>query len=272
MHTVETIFAVHHVRKMRGSSQAHLIRASDNNLYVAKFQNNPQHPKVLANEYLASTLGRSLGLPIPEAKIISVEKSLIEQTPELRIKAAQFSVPCASGLQFASRYAADSCQEQVVDCLPISMLKRVSNPQAFACMLAFDKWTGNCDGRQALFIRNSGERSYRAVFIDQGYCFNAEQWSFPDLTLHGVYYRNHFYAGVTGWQSFEPVLPAIERIDIADLRNAALQIPAEWYQHDSKGLSDLIATLHTRRSLVRDLITAFRRDSRNPFPNWVLEK
>lgn len=181
-------------------------------------------------------------------------------------------MPCASGLQFASRYAADPCQEQIFDYLPISIVKSVSNPQALALMLAFDKWTGNCDGRQALFITKSGERSCRAVFIDQGYCFNAEHWSFPDLPLHGVYYRNHLYAGVTGWQSFEPVLSAIERIDIADLRNLALQIPPEWYQHNSKGLFDLIVTLHNRRFLVRALITAFRNDSRNPFPNWVLEK
>lgn len=269
MNTAETVLAVQHIRKMRGGSQAHLIRASDNNFFVVKFQNNPQHLKVLANEYLASNIGRTLGLPIPEAKIISVPDSLISQTPELRIEAAQVSVPCARGLQFASRYAADPWQEQVFDYLPISMFAKVSNPQVFAWMLAFDKWAGNCDGRQALFIRTRGEQSYRAAFIDQGYCFNAERWSFPDLPLHGVYYRNHFYQSVTSWNSFAPVLSAIERIEIADLRNIALQIPAEWYQHNSKGLSDLIEQLHNRRSLVRVLITAFRTHSRSPFPNWV---
>ena len=61
--------AVQHIRKMRGGSQAHLIRASDKNLYIVKFQNNPQHVRVLANEYLGTKVGQLLHLPMPEARI-----------------------------------------------------------------------------------------------------------------------------------------------------------------------------------------------------------
>jgi hypothetical protein len=73
-----------------------------------------------------------------------------------------------------------------------------------------DKWTGNADGRQAAFWRHSRERKYTATFIDQGYCFNAGEWTFPDFTLRGVYARNEVYARVCGWQSFEPWLSRIE--------------------------------------------------------------
>jgi hypothetical protein len=48
--------AIQHVRKMRGGTQAHLMRGSDGNLYVVKFQTNPIHPRVLANELLATRL------------------------------------------------------------------------------------------------------------------------------------------------------------------------------------------------------------------------
>src|SRR6185369_12965630 len=92
---------------MRGGSQAHPIRASDKNLYVVKFQNNPQHIRVLANEYLGTNLGRLLHLPMPEAKIMEVSEWLIENTPELKMEISPRSVPCASGLQFASRYVGD---------------------------------------------------------------------------------------------------------------------------------------------------------------------
>src|ERR1043166_9378221 len=80
-----TLQAVQHIRKMRGGSQAHLIRASDKNLYVVKFQNNPQHVRVLVNEYLGTTVGRLLNLPIPEARIMEMSDWLIENTPELKI-------------------------------------------------------------------------------------------------------------------------------------------------------------------------------------------
>ena len=55
--------AVQHIRRMRGGSQPQLMRASDGGFYIVKFQNNPQHVRVLANEFLATRLGLWLGLP-----------------------------------------------------------------------------------------------------------------------------------------------------------------------------------------------------------------
>jgi hypothetical protein len=260
--------AVQHIRKMRGGSQAHLIRASDNNLYITKFQNNPQHVRVLANEYLGSKLGRLLNLPMPEARIMEVSDWLIENTPELRIDISPRSVPCVSGLQFASRYAGDPEQDRIFDYLPDSMFHRIANSDDFPRMLVFDKWTGNSDGRQAVFVQRPPRRTYEALFIDQGYCFNAGEWDFPDSPLRGTYARNSVYEGVTDWQSFEPTLSWIEQMGIDELWKIATEAPEEWYEHDFEGMTTLIEALHARRSLVRKLITSFRNSTRNPFPNW----
>jgi hypothetical protein len=45
------ISAVQHLRPRRGGAQSQLLRASDGNCYVTKFQNNPQQIRVLANEH-----------------------------------------------------------------------------------------------------------------------------------------------------------------------------------------------------------------------------
>src|SRR5215471_11939038 len=145
---------------MRGGSQAHLIRASDNNYYIVKFVNNPQHVRVLGSEFLGSRLATFLGLPMPEVRIESVG----------------FSVPCASGLQLASRYVADVFENQVFDYMPESMSNRVVNTEDFPRVLVFDKWTANCDGRQVVFVRPLKQRLYKAAFIDQGHCFNCGEW------------------------------------------------------------------------------------------------
>ena len=253
---------------MRGGSQAHLIRASDKNLYVTKFQNNPQHVRVLVNEYLGTHVGQLLQLPMPEARIMEVSEWLIENTAELKIEISPRSVPCASGSQFASRYVGDPERDRVFDYLPESMSHRIANLDDFPRVLVFDRWTGNADGRQAVFVQASGQRAYRAVFIDQGYCFNVGEWSFPDSPLRGVFARNFVYAPVTGWQSFEPTLSQVEQIDIDDLWRIAAEIPEEWYERDSEGFITLIETLHARRTLLRELITSFRNSSRNPFPSW----
>src|SRR5437867_10127460 len=61
----------------------------------------------------------------------------------------------------------------------------IKNMKEFAGILAFDKWTGNADGRQVVFHKRCSQRKYTAAFIDFGYCFNAAEWSFPDSPLRG---------------------------------------------------------------------------------------
>jgi hypothetical protein len=261
------LYAIQHVRRMRGGSQAHLLRASDGAFYVTKFQNNPQHIRVLANEMLATRLGQWLGLPLPRVEPIEVSDWLIANTPDLRVDVGGLAKPCSSGQQLASLYP--DLETQVFDYLPEVMLSRVANLRDFCRCLVLDKWTANSDGRQAIFARSPRGRRYSARFIDQGYCFNAGDWTFPDSPLRGVYARNCVYASVTGWQSFEPALTKGEEADIIDIWRCAEPIPPEWYGYDHAALNQVVESLYQRRRMIRNLITAFRNSTRNPFPNWT---
>lgn len=245
------------------------MRCSDGNFYVVKFRNNPQHTRVLANELLATRLAESAGLPVPVTEVVEVGDWLIEHSSDLNIQLAGNTIPCEPGLQFGSRYVVSPLEGQVFDYLPVEMLERVRNLEAFAGMLAVDKWTGNANGRQATFWRRMRERKYTVAFIDQGYCFNAGEWTFPDSPLRGVYARNEVYVGVRGWESFGPWLSRIENMDDGLIWAAANEIPPEWYGSDWGALENLASTLLERRSMVRELISAFRMSARNPFPNWV---
>ncbi len=261
------LLAVQHVRRMRGGAQAQLMRVDNAGLYVVKFQNNPQHRRVLANELLATRLADIIGLPVPPVEIVEVPEQLVAITPELTLEIAGRALPCQPGLQFGSRYLGSADDGQVFDYLPEPLLPQVSNLDAFAGMLALDKWTCNADGRQVAFVRRHAARKYRAWFIDQGYCFNAGEWSFPDSPLRGVYLRNQVYAGVTGWDSFEPWLSRIENLRADLLWDCASLVPPEWYG-DWDDMERLVTALLQRRSLVRRLIGEFRLSSRAPFPNW----
>ena len=265
------IDAVQHVRRMRGGAQSHLMRARDGEFYVVKFQNNPQHLRVLANEMLATRLAKYVGLPVPRTEIIQVNEWLVQNTPDLRIETAGHSVPCKPGLQLGVRYVCDPLEGQVFDYLPESMFARVINGKTFAGMLAIDKWLGNANGRQAVFWKMPSDRKYKVAFVDQGYCFNAGEWTFPDLALHGVYYRNYVYLHVTGWHSLEPWLGRIEKCRPEVIEEIAGNIPPEWYGGDWDALRSLVQAIIARRMKVRDLIAAFRDSSRNPFPAWGQE-
>jgi HipA-like protein len=264
------VAAVQHVRRMRGGAQAHLMRADDGHFYVVKFQNNPQHLRVLANEMLATRLAERVGLPVPLAEIVQVDDWLIENTPELRMDLAGLSSRCRPGLQFGARYVCDPAEGQVYDHLPEALLPRVRNLAAFAGMLAVDKWLGNANGRQAVYWKKTQERRYTATFIDQGYCFNAGEWNFPDSPLRGVYSRNCVYQHVEGWESFAPWLARVENFDPAAVREIAGGIPPEWTGHDWDALKTLAEAIIARREKTRELIAAFRDSTRRPFPAWSM--
>jgi hypothetical protein len=96
--------AVEQIRRMRGGAQSHLMRCSDGNYYVVKFQNNPQHRRILVNELLGTRLASRIGLPTTPVGVVEVSQELIRLTPELCVETPRTRIPCLPGLQFASRY------------------------------------------------------------------------------------------------------------------------------------------------------------------------
>jgi HipA-like protein len=261
--------AVEQVRRMRGGAQAHLVRCADEVHYVVKFQNNPQGLRILANELLGTNLAARLGLPAAAGEVVEVREELIAHTDDLVIQLGRGRAPCKAGLQFGSRYPGPPAETTVYDFLPEEQLRTVVNLSDFCGMLVFDKWTCNTNGRQAVFFRAGGEPHYRAQMIDQGFCFNAGEWNFPDAPLRGLYARHRVYESVRGIEAFEPWLSRVEtKMDESALEEAASGIPPEWYNFEADPLYRMLEQLLRRRKLVRDLVIAAWKSSAQPFPNW----
>jgi hypothetical protein len=263
------VLAVQAIRRMRGGAQSQLMLGADGKLWVVKFQNNPQHIRVLANELIATRLAAAVGLTVPASDVVEVTEWLVTNTLDLRLELPRGQQErYRAGLQFGSQFVGGLMPGQVVDYLPEQQLEEVRNLAEFAGMLCIDKWAGNCNGRQAVFERKPRERKYRATFIDQGFCFNAGEWTFPDSPLRGVYARNLVYAGVTGWESFEPWLSRIEAMEAGTLWQIAEEVPPEWYGGDTRTIERLMEQMLARRGRVRELIGSFRDSNREPFPMW----
>jgi hypothetical protein len=263
------VLATQAIRRMRGGAQSQLMLGADGKLWVVKFQNNPQHVRVLANELIATRIAAAAGLTVPACDVVEVTEWLVRNTADMVVDHGRGGVErCAAGLQFGSQFVGGLMPGQVVDYLPESQMEEVRNLGEFAGMLCVDKWTGNCNGRQAVFERRPRERRYRAAFIDQGFCFNAGEWTFPDAPLRGVFARNDVYAAVTGWESFEPWLTRVEEFPAEKLWEIAEAVPIEWYGGDPATMEKLMETLLVRRTRVRELLGAFRDSNREPFPKW----
>jgi len=260
--------AVEQVRRMRGGAQAQLMRCGDEAHYVVKFQNNPQGLRILANELLGTRLAARLGLPVAAGEVVEVREELIAHTEDLVMQLGRGRAPCKAGRQFGSRYPGPPAEMVVYDFLPEEQLRAVVNLSDFCGMLVFDKWTCNTNGRQAVFFRAGGETRYQAQMIDQGFCFNAGEWNFPDAPLRGLYARHRVYEPVRGLDSFEPWLARVEKFDEAALEEAGSAIPPEWYNFEPEALERLLAQLLRRRKIVRELVIAAWKSSAQPFPNW----
>src|ERR1700675_4010829 len=78
--------ALEQIRRMGGGAQSHLMPADTGSTYVVKFQNNPQHRRILVNELLGTRLAARLGLPTVPVEIVAVPEELIRLTPELAVE------------------------------------------------------------------------------------------------------------------------------------------------------------------------------------------
>jgi hypothetical protein len=261
------------------------MRCDDEGYYIVKFQNNPQHLRILANEMLATRLAARLGLCVPQVEVVEVRTELIAYTTELVIQLGMGRMPCSAGKQFGSQFPGHPARMTVHDFLPDEQLCGVRNLSDFLGILVFDKWTCNTNGRQAIFFREPEDRAgrapvqdleqtpyaapYVAMMIDHGFCFNAGEWDFPDAPLRGLYARHRVYESVAAMDAFEPWLDRLEKhITEAALGEEAERIPPEWYQDDWDALARLLERLYARRKRVRELSLSARNSGRDPCPNW----
>jgi hypothetical protein len=273
------------IRKMRGGAQSHLLECDDGHFYVVKFRNNPQHRRILINEWIASVFLNYLQISAPPPAIVNLSGEFLESNPDVHIQLGSRRQAVEPGWHFGSRHPGDPAKVMVYDFLPDLLLDKVVNIDEFRGVLVFDKWMGNADARQSIFFRArlrqwspsaselpQQEQAPRAGFvahmIDHGYVFDGPHWIFPDSPLQGLYFRPSVYQNVTSFKDFEPWLDRVVHFpeEVVDL--AQKQIRPDWLAEDSGALEAMLAKLMSRRKRVPDLIRESRAGRVNPFPEW----
>lgn len=267
------------VRKMRGGAQAHLLEASDGYFYVVKFSNNPQHRRILVNEWIAAVFLRHLGLASPEPAMVRVQEDFVASNPDIYLQLGRERRAPEIGWHFGSRYPGDPSRSAVYDFLPDALLDKVENRGEFAGALAFDKWAANADSRQCIFFRAriaaggpqqpEAERlGFVAQMVDNGYVFDGPHWRLNDSPVQGLYFRPLVYAHVRGWADFEPWLDRIRHFPEEIVDQAVKQIPPPWLEGAGDELERLLDRVLARRKRVADLILECRSARADPFPAW----
>ncbi len=268
------------IRKMRGGAQAHLMEGEDGFFYVVKFVNNPQHRRILINEWLACSFLRYLQIHVPETALIELTPEFISESPELYLLIGSRREPVPPGIHFGSRLAVNPDRVAIYDFLPDKLLFKIENRIDFLGTLIFDKWIGNTDSRQAVFFRARAKSwtplrgaapariGFFAQMIDHGYAFNGPHWQFQDSPLQGLYFRPSIYDEVRSLDSFQPWLELVQNFPAEVIDGAWKQIPGVWLGEDGEELERVLEGLLKRRSRVAQLVADLRKERPNAFANW----
>jgi len=258
------------------------MEAADGHHYVVKFTDNPQHRRVLVNEKVASVLLAHLDISQPESRIIEVTEDFLREYPEVFIQLGSSRRPVSPGWHFGSRFPGNPITQAVYDILPDALMKKVANPEDFLGVLAFDKWAGNSDSRQAIFFRarlsdwrpnqasgNPLQVGFVAQMMDHGYLFDGPNWEFRDAPLFGLFFRPIVYEQVRGMADFAPWVERIQNFPEEVVDRALREIPESWLPGDERDqLTSLLENLLRRRKRVESLIEGCTGGRINPFPNW----
>ncbi|MEP6714079.1 MAG: HipA family kinase [Terriglobia bacterium] len=265
------------IRKMRGGAQAHLLEADDGRFYIVKFQNNPQHRRILINETIAAEILAHMQVASPEYQFVRISPEFIAANPDCHIQLGTRRVAVEPGWHFGSRHPGNPDTLAIYDFIPDALLNQVANAEQFRAVLVFDRWVSNTDGRQSVFFRAllkdwlagpgvpPGKLGFVALMIDHGFAFNGPHWDLPDSAIAGLYPRRIVYDSVKSIDDFEPWIARILNFPPAVLDRALRQIPPEWLLDDGPALEKLLEALMRRKNRIGDLVTACHK----AFPRWV---
>jgi hypothetical protein len=125
------------------------------------------------NELVATTLGRALGLPIPEGYLVRARPS---DLPDSTVLAAH----AGEAILFASRETTAPDLKRRVRAVGAAVIAELF----IAWTMTFDEWIANQD-------RNSGNILFGGPgdiwLIDHGHCFTGPNWNPPDLVPSGIW-------------------------------------------------------------------------------------
>lgn len=267
---------------MRGGAQSHLIECDDGAYYIVKYTSNPQHRRILVNELVASVMLRYLQISSPDVAVIEIGEEFVRDYPEAAIKLGTRSSLPEPGWHFGSKHPGDPALMATYDFVPDQLLGQVHNIRDFLGALVFDKWTGNADGRQAVFFRaqisewlpaaeqHPRKMGFVALMIDHGYIFNGPHWDYVNSPVQGLYARKLVYDQVKSIDDFSPWLERVIHFPEEVIDDALRRLPPQWVAGEEEQFEKILQVLMRRRKRVPEMIAEARLAKTNPFANWPL--
>jgi len=248
------------IRRMRGATQAHLVRLRDGSYCVVKFADNPVGSRVLVNELVSSLLLGELGIATPKPVILRVDEDFLRCNPEVVLTRDGAPHRPTPGWHFGSRFPGNPDTTAVFDLMPDAWLSRVVNNDDFLGALVFDLWTCNAGPRQAIFFRakvdysaETGDRWF-AQMIDHDRALAGARWRFTQIPPQALAWQRIVHVLRPSLEDFAPWLARLRAMPDQAFDQILHYVPAEWVCGEERAFQQMIARLRARRNLVPALL------------------
>ncbi len=246
------------VRRLRGKSQACLIKGKDNLFYVAKFAGNPKGNLSLINEWIACRILQQLGVSTPSVRLLQLN-SEIQQREQFHFVRGCQVFPVEGELHLGSPLPCDPNEQTIWDFLPRRLLPRVTNLEDFAITFVFDLWTQKKTRRQAVFVRVGSSPYFRAYMIDHSSSFTSAESGMLSqrdtlaVCSPGIYFDEKLYALLSMDYLCKKAAEAIE--NLPSMQVCVESVPKAWLTAEtSEMLVAVFRKLERRRTTLRDEI------------------
>jgi hypothetical protein len=156
-----------------------------------------------------------------------------------------------------SQCPVDPTTTAIYDFLPRKLSPKVVNFEDLATAFVLDRWLGQRDARQAIFVRdrmNGKGLELRLYLIDHGMSFAGKGWEFSDSMRCGLYMDRSVYSSLNMKAASEEALSRIEALTESDLYAATDDIPSCWFSDEDYALAKLLGLLDLRRGRLRPVV------------------
>ncbi|MGH9582859.1 MAG: hypothetical protein ACRD4O_07990 [Bryobacteraceae bacterium] len=244
-------------RRMRGGSQALLVRDQAGNAYIAKCVSNPQGTRTLINEWIISRLLRHLRVSTPAVSAIRIERG-IPGDSLLEFQVGNRRIPIASGIHLGTPCPVDPDRRAIFDFLPRRLLHKVVNLPDLFLSFVFDKWVNQTDSRQAIFIRERSagrDVKFRTYLIDHGLSFGGSRWELSENAFSGLFHDRSVYDDPRLETECQAAIARIQQLPEKSFFSIEEEIPPEWLEPgDREDMTRLLELLSGRRTKLQGVV------------------
>lgn len=240
-----------------GKSNAHLLTLEDGKRYVVKYLQTG-FEKSLANEWIGYCIGRYLGVPIPFAKIISLDEEMKMNLPN--------PLPLLpSRYQFASSFIPD-CK----NLHEITDIEKITNQDTLAMLILFDYWLLNSDRtRKNILLQKKSPGEFQVWSIDHAEILTSYRWSLDNLThasqglfksaTHQILCRY-----IENENAFLEALEIIQTMPILLIEEIVDLIPDDWLVTKEEKKAIVAFLIHRRKKVLPKLLITWLKKVYRP--------